>query len=266
MKIVVKIGGSLADEGLEKVVANVSAATIGNQMVIVHGGGPQINVLSERLGKKPVYVTAPSGFRSRYTDEETRNIAVMAMVGNVNKKIVSLLNQFGISAVGISGADGSTLIARRKDKLIVQEGDKKRVLRGDYSGKIDEVNDKLISLLISLGYVPVVAPIAMSNDGELVNVDGDRAAAYIAKSIDADMLVSVTDVPGLILNGEVVRRLMMSEAEKLVPMVEGGMKKKIFAAIEALKIGVPAVIICSGLMENAVISAIKMESGTVITR
>ncbi|MEM2828849.1 MAG: hypothetical protein QXZ14_01190, partial [Candidatus Jordarchaeales archaeon] len=95
MKIVVKIGGSLADDGLEKVIMNVSVATVGNQMVVVHGGGPQINDLSERLGKKPVYVTAPSGFKSRYTDEETRNIAVMAMVGNVNKKIVSLLNLRG---------------------------------------------------------------------------------------------------------------------------------------------------------------------------
>ncbi|MEM2828848.1 MAG: [LysW]-aminoadipate/[LysW]-glutamate kinase, partial [Candidatus Jordarchaeales archaeon] len=213
-----------------------------------------------------VYVTAPSGFKSRYTDEETRNIAVMAMVGNVNKKIVSLLNLRGVPAVGISGADGPTLIAKRKDKLIVQEGEKKRVLRGDYSGKIDEANGELISLLVSLGYVPVVAPIAMSSDGELVNVDGDRAAAYIAKAINADVLVSVTDVPGLILDGEVVRRLSMNEAEKLVPMIEGGMRKKIFAALEALKIGVPAIVICSGLMENAVVSAIRMESGTVITK
>ncbi|MBS7287433.1 MAG: [LysW]-aminoadipate/[LysW]-glutamate kinase [Candidatus Freyarchaeota archaeon] len=266
MKMVVKVGGSLADEGLEKSIMNVYAAAKDNQVVIVHGGGPQISALSEKLGKKPVYVTAASGFKSRYTDQETRDIAVMAMVGNVNKRIVSLLNSRGISAVGISGADGPTLIARRKDKLIVQEGNKKRVLKGDYSGKIDEVNGSLVSLLISLGYVPVVAPIAISSDGELVNVDGDRAAAYIAKAINADVLVSVTDVPGLILNGKVVRRLTIKEAEELVSQLEGGMKKKVFAALEALKIGVPAVVICSGLMENSVASAAKMECGTVITR
>lgn len=266
MKIVVKIGGSLADEGLEKSMANVYTAAKDNQVVIVHGGGPQISALSERLGKKPVYVTAPSGFKSRYTDQETRDIAVMAMVGNVNKRIVSFLNSRGIPAVGISGADGPTLIAKRKDKLIVQEGDKKRVLKGDYSGKIDEINGSLVSLLISLGYVPVVAPIAISSDGELVNVDGDRAAAYIAKAINADVLVSVTDVPGLILDGEVVRRLTIKEAEDLVSRLEGGMKKKVFAALEALKIGVPTVVICSGLMENSVASAAKMECGTVITK
>lgn len=266
MKIVVKVGGSLAGNELEKVVTNISLAAKDNQVVVVHGGGAQINSISEKLGKKPVYVTSPSGFESRYTDEETRDIAVMAMVGNVNKRIVSLLNVKGVRAVGISGADGPTLIAKRKDKIIVQDGDKKVVLKGDYSGKIEKADGTLVSFLLSLGYVPVVAPIAISTDGELVNVDGDRAAANLAKAINADMLVSATDVPGVILNGEVVRKLSIDEAEKLLPKIEGGMRKKIYAAIEALNIGVPTVVICDGTVENSVVRAARLEHGTVITK
>ncbi|MEM1657469.1 MAG: [LysW]-aminoadipate/[LysW]-glutamate kinase [Candidatus Jordarchaeales archaeon] len=266
MKIVVKVGGSLAGNELEKVVANISLAAKDNQVVVVHGGGAQINNISERLGKKPAYVTSPSGFESRYTDEETRDIAVMAMVGNVNKRIVSLLNVNGVGAVGISGVDGPTLIAKRKDKIIVQEGDRKVVLRGDYSGRIEKTDGTLISFLLSLGYVPVVAPIAISTDGELVNVDGDRAAANLAKVINADILISATDVAGVILNGEVVRRLTIEEAEKLLPKIEGGMRKKLFAAIEALKIGVPTVVICNGAAENSVVKAARLEHGTVITK
>ncbi len=266
MKIVVKIGGSLADEKLWSVIRDVAEIAKDEQVIVVHGGGPQINFLSEKLGKKPVYVVSASGFRSRYTDEETRDIAVMAMVGNVNKKITSLLNSLGSPAIGISGADGGTLIAKRKDKLIVQEGNKKRVLKGDYSGKVERADGKLVSFLISLGYVPVVAPIAISDDGELVNVDGDRAAAHLSQAVGADMLVSITDVPGVILEGKIVRRLNISEAEELITRLEGGMKKKVFAALEALKMGVPVVVISSGLIGNAVTRAVKMECGTVIAK
>jgi len=265
-KVIVKIGGSIAGEGLENVVNDVAACVKDKKIVIVHGGGPQIDSLSKRLGKEPIYFTSPSGFKSRFTDEETRDIALLAMAGYVNKKIVSLLGFRGVSAVGISGADGPTLIARRKDKLIVQDGGKKRVVRGDYSGIVEEVDGTLVNILLSSGFTPVIAPIALSHEGELVNVDGDRAAAQLAKAIGANMLISVTDVPGLMLDEQLVRKLTANEARRLIEEIGGGMKKKIFAALEAIRIGVPLVVVCSGLEENPITRSLKLESGTVITQ
>ncbi|MEM3587547.1 MAG: [LysW]-aminoadipate/[LysW]-glutamate kinase, partial [Candidatus Jordarchaeaceae archaeon] len=230
----------------------------------VHGGGPQINEISRKLGKEPVFVTSPSGFKSRFTDRETLDISIMVMAGKINKSIVALLQKNQIPAIGLTGLDGRTLIAERKDKIIAVEDGKKRVIRGDYSGKVKEANSTLLRLIIENGYIPVVAPIGVSYENEPVNLDGDRAAAHIAKAVNADIFISLTDVQGVIIDGEVVHNLSRQEAEECLKKVKGGMRKKIFAALEALDLGVKPVVICSGLDENPVSSALTLEKGTVI--
>ncbi len=264
MIITIKIGGAMVDKGIENLIEDIANLSKEHRIVIVHGGGPQINEIAKRLGKEPVYVTSPSGFKSRFTDKETRDISIMAMAGRVNKKIVATLWKNGIPAVGLTGLDGKTLIAKRKDKIVAVENGRKRVIRGDYSGKIEEVDGRLLNLILENGYVPVVAPIGISHEDEPVNLDGDRAAAHIAKAVNANIFISLTDVQGVIIDEKVIQRLDRQEAEKILKKVGGGMRKKIFAALEALNLGVKPVVICSGLEKNPISSALTLKTGTVI--
>jgi acetylglutamate/LysW-gamma-L-alpha-aminoadipate kinase len=262
--ITIKIGGAMVDKETGNLIADIGKLSKEHKIVIVHGGGPQISEISKKLGKEPVFVMSPSGFRSRFTDKETLDISIMAMAGKVNKSIVALLRRNQIPAIGLTGLDGRTLIAERKDKIIAVEEGKKRVIRGDYSGKVTEVNGNLLKLLIENGYIPVVAPIGISYESEPVNLDGDRAAAHIAKAVNANIFISLTDVPGVIIDGKLVNGLYKYEAEEILKKVKGGMRKKIFAAIEALDLGIKPVVICSGLEKYPVSSALTLKTGTVI--
>lgn len=265
MIITVKIGGAMLDKEKGNLIADISKLIKEHKIVIVHGGGPQINEISKKLGKEPIFVMSPSGFRSRFTDKETLEISIMAMAGKINKNIVTLLRKNQIPAIGLTGLDGKTLIAERKDKIIAVEDGKKKVIRGDYSGKVKEVNGTLLKLIIENGYIPVVAPIGISYESEPVNLDGDRAAAHIAKAVNADIFISLTDVQGVIIDGEIVHSLNRQEAEENLKKVKGGMRKKMFAALEALDLGIKPVVICSGLEKDPISSALTLKTGTVIT-
>nr|MDO8079661.1 [LysW]-aminoadipate/[LysW]-glutamate kinase [Candidatus Freyarchaeota archaeon] len=265
MIITIKIGGAMVDKETGNLIADISKLSKEHKIVIVHGGGPQINEISKKLGKEPIFVMSPSGFRSRFTDKETLDISIMAMAGKVNKSIVALLRKNQIPAIGLTGLDGKTLIAERKDKIIAVEDGKKRVIRGDHSGKVTEVNGTLLKLIVENGYVPVVAPIGISYENEPVNLDGDRAAAHIAKAVNADIFISLTDVQGVMIDGEIVQSLNKQEAEESLKKVKGGMRKKIFAALEALDLGIKPIVICSGLEKDPISSALTLKTGTVIT-
>ena len=255
----------MVDKETENLIADIGKLSKEHKIVIVHGGGPQINEITKKLGKEPKFVMSPSGFRSRFTDKETRDISIMAMAGKVNKKIVALLRKNQIPAIGLTGLDGKILIAERKDKIIAVENGRKRVLRGDYSGKIKDVNGSLLILFLENGYVPVVAPIGISYEDEPVNIDGDRAAAHIAKAVNADIFISLTDVQGVIIKGELIQSLSKQDAEEIIKKVGVGMRKKIFAAIEALNLGIKPVVVCSGLEKDPISSALTLKAGTVIT-
>ncbi|MEM1885582.1 MAG: hypothetical protein QXZ24_08245, partial [Candidatus Jordarchaeales archaeon] len=140
------------------------------------------------------------------------------------------------------------------------------IIDGDYTGKVVEVNKELVSSLINAGYVPVIGSVAVSEKGEFLNIDGDRAAASLAGAIGCDVLVFLTDVPGVIEEGSVLERLSMEETEKVMEKIEGGMKRKVFAALEAMKAGVRKVIIASGLRPQPITEALKGKGCTVIER
>ncbi|MBC7131063.1 [LysW]-aminoadipate/[LysW]-glutamate kinase, partial [Candidatus Bathyarchaeota archaeon] len=199
-------------------------------------------------------------------DKETVEIFAMVMAGKINKQIVALLQKEGISAVGLSGLDGQLLRASRKKRIIiVDEEGRKRVIEGGYTGKISEVNSELLKLLISSGYVPVIAPLALGEEYEFLNVDADRTAAYVAGALKADHMILLTDVEGLILDNKVQTRLSISEIEQILPKIGPGMITKVYAAMEAVQMGVSEAIISSGLREKPISSALKHECGTVIT-
>jgi acetylglutamate/LysW-gamma-L-alpha-aminoadipate kinase len=266
MLIVVKVGGSILKGVSSELVSDIKNVLSNNQIVLVHGGGKEVTEIASKLGKKQEFVVSPDGFRSRYTDKETIEIFTMVMAGRINKQIVLILQRQGISGVGLSGLDGLLMRAKRKKRLvIVDERGRKRVIDGGYTGKITEVNAPLLRLLIDKGYVPVMAPVAMGEEFEPLNVDGDRTAAYVAGALKADRLILLTDVEGLILDGKLVSKLSVSEVKAVLPKIGRGMITKVYAAMEALNQGVGKVLISPGLEKLPISSSLKNECGTVIS-
>jgi len=268
MLFVVKIGGSILKEGASsELVSDLKGLLAENKAVLVHGGGAEVTEIAAKLGKEQQFIVSPEGFRSRYTDKETIEIYSMVMAGKINKQIVLALQSRGIQAIGLSGVDGLLLKAERKKKLIaVDERGRKRVIDGGYTGKINEVNADLLRFLIEKGYVPVVTPIAVSEEFEPLNVDGDRTAAFIAGALKADRLILLTDVQGLVLKGKPVQKISVTEVKEVLSSIGQGMSTKVHAALEALNQGVSEVLITSGIEKLPISSALKHECGTVISR
>lgn len=267
MTTVVKVGGDLVkDEGpLLKVLSDLKEALALSSAVLVHGGGDIVTEIATKLGKEQVFVTSPEGFRSRYTDRETAEIYSMVMSGKINKQLVVALQRLGVNAVGVSGLDGRLLRAERKKKLVIlDERGRRRAIEGGYTGRIVDVNAKLLQTLLNEGYVPVVAPVALGDEYEVLNVDGDRAAARVAGALKAE-LVLLTDVEGVLLDGKLVRHVKQSEVDMLLKKLGPGMITKVYAASEALNLGASKVIVASGLKDKPITSALRGESGTIFT-
>jgi len=267
MLFVVKMGGSILKEGASSaLVTDLKELVKENKAVLVHGGGVEVTEIAKKLGKEQKFIVSPEGFRSRYTDKETIEIYMMVMAGKLNKQIVLSLQRQGIAAVGLSGIDGALLKAERKKKLIaVDERGRKKVIDGGYTGKIISVNAGLLQLLLEKGYLPVVTPVAVSDESEPLNVDGDRAAAIIAGSLKADRLILLTDVKGLTLKAEPIDKITATEVKEVLGSIGQGMSTKVHAALEALNQGVSEVLITSGLGEKPISTALKHEAGTAVT-
>src|SRR5579864_4140714 len=250
MLLVVKIGGSAGTNTtniLDEIALYVNS---GNRVVLLHGGSDLTNTLSQRLGHPVRMITSPGGMVSRYTDSETLSIFAMAVAGQVNTELVALLQQRGVDALGLAGVDGRLLLARRKSvvRSVTPEG-RVQVLRDDYTGQIEQVNAALLRKLLDAGYTPVIAPLALSHDGERLNVDGDRAAAAVATALQADVMVIMTNVPGLLRNPQdeatLVRTIPADQLADYLRYAHGRMRKKLLGAQEALQGGVPRVCIGS---------------------
>lgn len=264
--IVIKIGGSVVDGLHPSALADIKEIAEEEQLVFVHGGGKEVTSIATKLGKEQRFIVSPGGVRSRYTDKETAEIYTMVMSGKINKAIVGMLLRQGIKAVGIAGIDGGILKAERKKKLvIVNEKGRKMIIDGGYTGKINAVDPSLVNHLVSSGYVPVISPIALSEEFDFLNVDGDRAAAYVAVGLKADKVIFITNVNGLMLNEKLVTSLTLEQAKETLPKIGFGMEKKVLACTEALEMGVKEAIIASGQVDRPVSSAIAHSNCTVIT-
>ncbi len=264
MTLVVKIGGG-AGVATTNIVEEIARSFAGRQrLVLVHGGSDLTNTLAERLGHPVRMITSPAGMVSRYTDGETLRIYAMAVAGQINTELVASLQQRGVNALGLAGVDGRLLLARRKAAVrsVTPEG-RVQILRDDYTGSIEQVNSGLLQQLLRAGYTPVIAPLALSPEGERLNVDGDRAAAAIAVSLQAEALVIMTNVPGLLAdpqqNTTLVRTIAAEHLEHYMPYAQGRMRKKLLGAQEAIHGGVPRVYIGSGSLR-----AVLAGEGTVI--
>jgi acetylglutamate/LysW-gamma-L-alpha-aminoadipate kinase len=264
--IVIKFGGSVLYDLHPSIIEDIRQISLNEKMVLVHGGGNEVTNIATKLGKEQKFIVSPSGIRSRYTDKETAEIYTMVMSGKINKIIVRMLVQAGIRAVGISGIDDNILRAIRKTKLtVLNEKGRKMIIEGGYTGKIQSVETSLLNTLTEGGYLPVVSPIALSENYEFLNVDGDRAAAYIAGNLKAQKVIFLTNVNGLHLDDKLVKNLSASQGKEYLPKIGFGMEKKILASTEALMLGAKEVIISSGKVSNPVTSAINHVDCTVIS-
>ena len=265
--ITIKIGGSVVDNLHPSTIDDIKKVVAQEGVILVHGGGKEVTKVTEQLGKEPKFVVSPSGIKSRYTDKETSEIFTMVMSGRINKTIVQMLQKNGINAIGLSGMDGKTIEANRKKKLmIMNEKGRKQVIDGGYTGKISNVNSDLIKTIMDKGYTPVISPIAISEESEFLNVDGDRAAANVAGHVKADKVLFITNVDGLLMEDKLVEKLSLEEAKEIMPKIGFGMEKKILAATEALEMGVTEALIANGQKENPISSAIAHNNCTVITK
>jgi len=257
--IVVKVGGRTL-----KNIEAIARDLINHQpFVLIHGGGDFVTQYSKKMGVEPKIVTSPSGVRSRYTDEDELEVFVMVMAGKVNKEIVSKLLDLGIKAVGISGVDGPTLIAERKKRIVVLEKGRRRVIPGGFTGKIREVNTSLLNSLLAEGYNVVLAPLARGMEGEMLNVDGDQAASEVAKALRPRYLVLLSDVDGVIYEGQLIKKLSWNESIQLAERIGPGMNRKLLMAGRVAEQQIH-VVIASGLVEEPIKRALA-GGGTHIT-
>jgi acetylglutamate/LysW-gamma-L-alpha-aminoadipate kinase len=265
--IVIKLGGT---EGVdfESICLDVKALLDhGKQLVLVHGGSAETNALGEALGHPPRFVTSPSGFTSRYTDRKTLDIFGMAVNGKINTGLVEALHRLGVNAFGLSGLDGALIRARRKQAIRIIENGKQKMLRDDFTGKITEVNGALLETLLSSGCLPVVAPMAISEAGEALNVDADRAAAMVAAAISASHLILLTAAPGLLRKfpdeASRIDTIAADQIEDYFKFAQGRMKKKVLAAQEALQGNVGQVIIADGRIDSPIQAALAGQATTI---
>jgi acetylglutamate/LysW-gamma-L-alpha-aminoadipate kinase len=265
--IVIKLGGT---QGIDFSAICSDAAGLlaqGQKLVFVHGGSAEANALGEALGSPPKFITSPSGYTSRYTDRKTLEVFLMAVNGKVNSLLTEQLHRLGINAFGLSGLDGRLVVATRKDAIQSVENGKRKIIRDDYTGKIEQVNVTLLETLLAGGYLPVIAPVAVSQNGEALNVDADRAAAMVASALKAETLVLLTAVPGLMEKfpdeSTLIKQLPQARLSSALEMAQGRMKKKVLGAEEALLGGVGKVVIADGRGRNPISNALN-GNGTVI--
>ncbi len=258
--IVVKYGGNaMTDATLKRSFAHdvVLLKLVGMNPVVVHGGGPQIEQLLARLGKKGEFVQG-----MRVTDAETMDVVEMVLGGQVNKEVVTLINQAGGKAVGLTGQDGAFIRAR---KMLVADAKKEGgLLDIGQVGEIASIDPSVISALEEGGFIPVVAPIGVGEDGESYNINADLVAGKLAEVLKAEKLVVLTNTPGVLdKDGKLLTGLTPKKVDALFAdgTISGGMLPKISSALDAAKNGVKSVHIIDGRVEHALLLEILTDEG-----
>ena len=271
MTTVVKIGGARAVDPEGALADVASLVEDGEDVVLTHGGSTAVDETLEELGEEPTYVETPGGVVGRFTDERTMDVFKMVMPGKLNTDLVESLHNEGVDAVGLSGTDGKLLSGKRKSAVRVKEDGKKKIKRGDHSGKIESVNADLLETTLAGGYTPVVSvPILgkeKSGGYTAVNADADRAAAAIAGALEAD-LVLLTDVSGVYEDPDDESTKIESAATPeefagVKDAAEGFMTKKVMAAEEALEGGASSVVVADANEDEPISSALAGEGTTL---
>lgn len=265
-KIMIKYGGhAMIDEQAMSSTAKdtVLLKYVGMQPLVVHGGGPEISRSMDKMGKKAKFIGG-----LRVTDSETMEIVKMVLVGKINTEIVSKIGLHGGKAIGISGKDNFLLESSKKDpaKIKHENGEILEVDLG-YVGKIDKVNSRIVEDLTSNNYIPVISPIGINNDGNTLNLNADTVAGSIASEVDAEKLIVLTDVPGIMTDPDdpdsIIRRIRVDELKELVDtgIITGGMIPKVETCINAVENGVKTAHILDGRIDHSILLEIFTKDG-----
>lgn len=257
--VVIKYGGNaMVNEKLKKQVMQdvVLSWLIGIKVILIHGGGPEITDLMEKLGKESQFVDG-----LRVTDRETVDIVQMALAGKVNKSLVNLIEVAGGKGVGLSGVDGRLIEARIRDEKL------------GYVGDVAKINTGIITDLLDNGYIPIISTVGCDKKGNIYNVNADSAAASIAGALGAERLIMMTDIAGILENKNDVMSLIpeisTAEARKLVKngIISDGMIPKVNYSIEAIEKGVKNVVIMDGRVPHSILIELLTDegAGTMIT-
>jgi len=245
--IVIKLGGNAIAERKEETLLDIVLLRyVGMQPVLVHGGGPEITAMSERLGLR-------SEFKDglRVTDESTIEVVKMVLTGKINPDLVATINRLGGQAVGMSGEDGPSIIAEPQDPAL------------GFVGKVEQVNPEPIQALVGRGYIPVIASVGLGYDGHSYNINADTAAAEVAVALNAAKMILLTDVPGVLgAGGEVVSELRRDDARRMLAGgdVSGGMIPKLEACLRALD-AVPLTHVIDGRTPHALLLELFSDAG-----
>lgn len=263
---VVKCGGNAAVDPA-RVCADVAGlARTGHAVVLAHGGSSDIDTLAGQLQVPSRRLVAPDGVTTRFTDQATLDVLLLALAGRVKPRLVTTLQQAGVHAVGVTGLDAGVLRARRKKAHRAVVDGRTVVVRDDHSGRVVDVNARFLRGLLDAGTVPVVSPPALAEDGRAVNVDADRAAAAIASAVGAHRLVMLTGAPGVLADpadaGTVLPKYAVPESGP-PPGVAGGMALKLIAAREALSGGDIEVLVADGARHGPVRAAVAGHATTI---
>ncbi len=258
--IVIKYGGNaMTDERLKECFAQdvVLLKLVGMNPVVVHGGGPQINEMLDKLGKKGEFIQG-----MRVTDEETMDVVEMVLGGQVNKEIVNLINRHGGKAVGLTGQDGNFIHAH---KLLMEDlKDPSKMIDVGQVGEITAIDPSIINFLDSGDFIPVVAPIGVGRDGETYNINADVVAGKLAEILNAEKLILLTNTPGVLdKSGQLLTGLTPKQIDDLVEdgTLSGGMLPKISSALDAARSGVKSVHIIDGRVEHALLLEVLTDEG-----
>ena len=257
--VVVKYGGNAmqSDELKEQVMTDIVLLwLIGVKVVLVHGGGPEITDMMRKLGKETAFVDG-----LRVTDKETVDIVQMVLAGKVNKTLVTLLEAKGGRAIGISGMDGRLIEATFKDEAL------------GYVGKITKIHINVVTDMLEKGYIPVVSTVACDKQGNTFNVNGDTAAAYIAGALNAERLILMTDIAGVLRDtsdpSSLIPEITVGEASELEAegVISGGMIPKIECCREAIEKGVKNAVIMDGTIPHSILMELLTDegAGTLVT-
>ena len=261
--VVVKFGGhAMGDKSLFKTFASdmVLLKQVGTNPLVVHGGGPQIGEMLERMAIKSEFIDG-----LRVTDEATVDIVEMVLAGSINKSIVAAINEAGGRAVGISGKDANLITAKRLLRTRTDpESNIEKVVDLGFVGEPTKIDSTLIDTLILGGLIPVIAPVGQGNDGETYNINADTAAGAIAGAADAKRMLMLTDVEGVLdQSGQLIPDLTIEKANKLKEngVISGGMIPKIETCIEAVRQGAEAAVILDGRVPHAVLLELFTSQG-----
>jgi acetylglutamate kinase len=251
--VVVKYGGNaMVNEQLKQQVMEdvVLLWLIGVKVVLVHGGGPEISQTMAALGKEAVFVDG-----LRVTDRETVDIVQMVLAGKINKTLVNLLEMKGGQAMGISGMDGRLIEAEIKDERL------------GYVGEITHINIKPVTDLLEKGYIPVISTLGCDREGNAYNINGDTAAARVAGALEAERLIMLSDIPGLLRDKDdpstLIPEVSVIEAARLRQegVISGGMIPKMECCVEAIRRGVKKVIIMDGRVPHSILMELLTDEG-----